>query len=26
MGTTAPFSLRHWVSFFSIGYLLNPSN
>lgn len=20
MGTTAPFSLRHWVSFFSIGY------
>jgi AmmeMemoRadiSam system protein B len=23
MGTTAPFSLRHWVSFFSIGYYLN---
>jgi hypothetical protein len=22
MGTTAPFSLRHWVSFFSIGYYL----
>ncbi len=20
MGTTAPFSLRHWVSFFSVGY------
>ncbi len=20
MGTTAPFSIRHWVSFFSIGY------
>lgn len=20
MGTTAPFSLRHWVSFFSLGY------
>ena len=23
MGTTAPFSLRHWVSFFSIGYYLD---
>ena len=23
MGTTAPFSLRHWVSFFAIGYYLN---
>jgi len=23
MGTTAPFSLRHWVSFFSVGYYLN---
>jgi AmmeMemoRadiSam system protein B len=22
MGTTAPFSLRHWVSFFSIGYYI----
>ncbi|MBN1273172.1 MAG: AmmeMemoRadiSam system protein B [Candidatus Aminicenantes bacterium] len=22
MGTTAPFSLRHWVSFFSIGYYM----
>ena len=22
MGTTAPFSLRHWVSFCSIGYYL----
>jgi AmmeMemoRadiSam system protein B len=22
MGTTAPFSLRHWVSFFSLGYYL----
>ena len=22
MGTTAPFSLRHWVSFFSVGYYL----
>jgi AmmeMemoRadiSam system protein B len=22
MGTTAPFSLRHWVSFFSMGYYL----
>ncbi len=22
LGTTAPFSLRHWVSFFSIGYYL----
>ena len=26
MGTTAPFSLRHWVSFFTIGYSRNPSN
>lgn len=23
MGTTAPFSLRHWVGFFSIGYYLD---
>jgi hypothetical protein len=23
MGTTAPFSLRHWVSFFAIGYYLD---
>jgi hypothetical protein len=23
MGTTAPFSLRHWVSFCSIGYYLD---
>jgi AmmeMemoRadiSam system protein B len=23
MGTTAPFSLRHWVSFFSIGYYVD---
>lgn len=23
MGTTAPFSLRHWVSFCSIGYYIN---
>lgn len=23
MGLTAPFSLRHWVSFFSIGYYLD---
>ena len=23
MGTTAPFSLRHWVSFFSIGYYID---
>jgi len=23
MGTTAPFSLRHWVSFFAIGYYVN---
>ena len=23
MGTTGPFSLRHWVSFFSIGYYLD---
>jgi AmmeMemoRadiSam system protein B len=22
MGTTAPFSLRHWVSFFSLGYYI----
>lgn len=22
MGTTAPFSLRHWVSFFSMGYYM----
>jgi AmmeMemoRadiSam system protein B len=22
LGTTAPFSLRHWVSFFSVGYYL----
>jgi AmmeMemoRadiSam system protein B len=22
LGTTAPFSLRHWVSFFSIGYYI----
>jgi hypothetical protein len=26
MGTTAPFSLRHWVSFFSIGYYSEPSS
>jgi len=26
MGTTAPFSLRHWVSFFTIGYYLNTPN
>jgi MEMO1 family protein len=26
MGTTAPFSLRHWVSFFSIGYDARPSS
>jgi AmmeMemoRadiSam system protein B len=25
MGTTAPFSLRHWVSFFSIGYYARQS-
>ncbi len=23
MGLTAPFSLRHWVSFFSVGYYLD---
>ena len=23
MGTTAPFSLRHWVSFFAVGYYAN---
>jgi len=25
MGTTAPFSLRHWVSFFSVGYYIESS-
>jgi hypothetical protein len=23
MGLTAPFSLRHWVSFFSVGYYVD---